>query len=79
MNTFDGLPPTNAGFAATANACMPELYTIDQHARNIVEAKKDPTTTLGWSASVKGPVEDMQVLNSGDCVILDFGKAMSRI
>jgi len=77
MNTFDGLPPINTGFAAAANTCMPELHIVEQHALNIVEAKKDSTATLGWSASVKGPVEDMQVLISGDSVILDFGKATS--
>jgi hypothetical protein len=56
-----------------AESCKPELIFTPEKPIGLIEAEKDEKALLGWKAVCKGSVEDMEVLKTGDSVIIDFG------
>lgn len=76
MDTFDGFPPVRQHFAEKANACIPELQTVEQQPLGLVKAEEDTSALLGWKAVPDGPVESMKVLDAGDSIIVDFGTSL---
>jgi hypothetical protein len=72
-NAGDLLPAAIPHFVEIAEKCKPELISTPEQPIGLVKAEKDETALLGWKAVPAGQVEDMEVLKSGDSVIIDFG------
>jgi hypothetical protein len=72
-NAGDLLPPPIARFVDVAESCKPELISTPEKPVGLIDAEKDEKALLGWKAVSRGSVEDMEVLKTGDSVIIDFG------